>query len=279
MGRIRQGWELTKKSWAVLRSDPTLLRFPLFGGIATVFFAILVVGPGLYLFEEDQAGIGIPVAIIGLYILALVGYFFSVGLAATANRLFQGQSAEFSDGIADARARLPQIAGWALLALTVGLILNFIAERVPAGGLIARLLDVAWSLITFLAVPVIAIEGTGPVATFKRSGALFRERWGQQITGNVAIGGLVFLLGFLPGAALIAGGVLLYGSTAVAGGVLIGLGVIVVMVALLVGHALSGIFGVALYHYAAEGRALGGFTDAELESAVKPKGGTAPSTV
>jgi len=63
-----------------------------------------------------------------------------------------------------------------------------------AGAILGRVLDVGWSLITFLAVPVITIEGTGPVETFKRSATLFRQRWGQQLTGNVAIGGAVFLL-------------------------------------------------------------------------------------
>ena len=63
----------------------------------------------------------------------------------------------------------------------------------------------AWSLVTFLAVPVIAIEGTGPFETLKRSASIFRERWGQQITGNIAIGGAVFLLGVLPAAILIVG--------------------------------------------------------------------------
>jgi hypothetical protein len=43
---------------------------------------------------------------------------------------------------------------------------------------------------------------------------------------------------------------------------------------------LSGIFGVALYRYAAEGAALGGYTAEELESAVKRKGGgPAPATI
>ena len=50
-------------------------------------------------------------------------------------------------------------------------------------------------------MPVIAIEGTGPFETLKRSAALFKQRWGQQITGNLAIGGVVFLLGLLPAAA------------------------------------------------------------------------------
>jgi len=50
-------------------------------------------------------------------------------------------------------------------------------------------------------------------------------------------------------------------------------------VALVVSRALSGIFGVALYRYALEGQAVGGFSASELESAVRTKGAPAPSTI
>ena len=56
-------------------------------------------------------------------------------------------------------------------------------------------------------------------------------------------------------------------------------GAIGLAIALLISKALSGIFGVALYRYATEGQAVGGFTAEELESAVKKKGGrSAPPT-
>ena len=51
------------------------------------------------------------------------------------------------------------------------------------------------------------------------------------------------------------------------------IGALVLAIALLVSKALSGIFGVALYRYALDGEAVGGFTQEELESAVKVKGG------
>ena len=31
MSRFKQGWELTKKSWALLRSNRELFRFPIYG--------------------------------------------------------------------------------------------------------------------------------------------------------------------------------------------------------------------------------------------------------
>jgi hypothetical protein len=164
----------------------------------------------------------------------------------------------------------------------IATIIGFLEDKGGiAGAIFGRFLQLGWSLITFLAVPVIALEGTGPFETLKRSASLFRQRWGEQITGNVAIGGFVFLIGLIPAGILIVGGILLWASTGVGGAILVGLGVIVLAIALLIQSALSGIFGVALYRYALEGETVGGFTSDEFESVVRPKGtgGTRPATI
>jgi hypothetical protein len=279
MSRIRRGWKLTKKSWGLLRENPALVRFPLYGGVATIVCAIVVVGPGIYLIEDDQTVFGGALAVIGFYLLAVIGTYFSVGLAAAANMIFQGQEASVGDGLAVARTRFSQIAGWAAVSTTIGLVLSALENQGILGQIAGRLLAIGWSLITFLAVPVIAIEGTGPFQTLKRSSSLFKSRWGAQVTGNIAIGGAVFLFGVLPSALLIFIGFLIWASASFAGALLLVLGVIGLAISVLVSSALSNIFGVALYRYALDGAAVGGFTAEELESAVKTKGGrNAPPT-
>lgn len=279
MSRIKRGWALTRKSWGLLRDNPALLRFPLYGGAATIVCALVVVGPGIYLIEDDQAVFGGALAVIGFYLLAVIGTYFSVGLAAAADMIFRGQQASVGDGLAVARSRLPQIAGWAAISTTIGLALSALENQGAVGQIVGRVLAVGWSLITFLAVPVIALEGSGPLGTLKRSASLFRSRWGAQVTGNIAIGGAVFLVGVLPSALLIFAGFLIWASASFAGALLLVLGVIGLAISMLVSSALSNIFGVALYRYALEGEAVGGFTAQELESAVKPRGGrNAPPT-
>ncbi|HWT89931.1 MAG TPA: DUF6159 family protein [Solirubrobacterales bacterium] len=273
MRRIKRGWGLTKKSWALLRQHPSLIRFPLYGAVATTLLAIVFLGPGLYLLDDDQTAGAIPLIVIGVYVLSVVGFYFSVGLAACADMIFRGQEATVSDGLAVARSRLAQISGWAAVSTAISVLMGVLENQGGAlGDVAARLVGMAWSLVTFLAVPIIAIEGTGPVETIKRSASMFRERWGQQITGNIAIGGAVFLLGILPAAALIGGGVLVWSSASFLGALLVVVGALVLAIALLVSRALSGIFGVALYRYALDGETVGGFTQEELESAVKVKG-------
>jgi uncharacterized protein DUF6159 len=273
MRRIKRGWGLTKKSWALLREHPSLIRFPLYGAVATTLLAIVFLGPGLYLWDEDQLAGAIPLIALGVYVLSFVGFYFSVGLAACADMIFRGQEASVGDGLAVARTRLAQISGWAAVSTAISLVMGVVENQGGALGTVAaRLVGMAWSLVTFIAVPVIAIEGTGPVETIKRSASLFRERWGQQITGNLAIGGAVFLLGVLPAIGLIVAGVALWSAAAFLGALLVIVGALVLAIALLISRALSGIFGVALYRYALDGEVVGGFTQEDLESAVKVKG-------
>jgi len=279
MSRVRRGWALTKKSWGLLREHPALLRFPLYGGVATILCAIVVVGPGLYLIEDGKAAFGGPLAVIGFYLLAMIGTYFSVGLAAAADMIFQGREARVADGLGVARTRFAQIAGWAAVSATIGLVLSALENQGAVGEIVGRLLAVGWSLITFLAVPVIALEGTGPFQTLKRSAGLFGSRWGQQVTGNIAIGGAVLLFGVLPSALLIFVGFLVWASASFAGALLLVIGVIGLAISMLISSALSNIFGVALYRYALDGNAVGGFTPQELESAVRTKRGrNAPPT-
>jgi hypothetical protein len=282
MSRIKRGWGLTKKSWALLNGHRELIRFPIYGAVATTLLAIVTLGPGLYLLDQDSLGGAIPLLVIGVYVLSVVGFYFSVGLAAAADMIFRGQTdVTVADGLAVARERFSQICGWAAISTAISVLMGVLENQGGIGGQIAaRLVGMAWSLVTFLAVPVIAIEGTGPVETLKRSALMFRERWGQQITGNIAIGGAVFLIGVLPAVILIVAGVALWSSASFLGAMLVVIGALTLAIAMLISRALSGIFGVALYRYALDGETVGGFTRDELESAVKVKKGkrNAPPT-
>ena len=208
MSRFRQGWELTKKSWALLRSHRELFRFPIYAALAAIVIVAITVGPGFYLIEDGQRVIGGLLVAIGLYLSSFIAIYTGVGLAATADAIFHGREATVADGFAVARERLGAIAGWAALAALVGTLISLIQQSGSIGeAIVGSLVGAAWSLITFLAVPVITFEGTGPWATLKRSASLFKERWRGQVAGNVAIGGIVGLLGVLPAVLLIAGGV------------------------------------------------------------------------
>ena len=99
-----------------------------------------------------------------------------------------------------ARTRLGAIAGWAALVASVNIIIRGLAER--AGPLGDLLLGGHRRGVEPGHVPGRArsstLEGTGPIETLKRSAHIFRERWGEQITGQVSIGGSSFLAAIIP---------------------------------------------------------------------------------
>ena len=274
MGRFRRGWELTKRSWQVLRSHPTLMRFPVVGALLTLIPAVLLVLPGLYLLDSNETVPGVALIAVGLYACAIVGVFFGVALAAAADAIFHGREAEANEeGYRTARSRMGPIAGWAFVSAVLGTIFSVLQSQRGLASIVGALLGAAWALVTFLAVPVIAIEGTGPIETIKRSATLFKQRWAGQITGNVAIGGAIGLFVMLPAILVIALGIYLWssdgnGDEVALGAVLVAIGTVVLLLAAMLNRALRGVFGVALYRYASGGEVAGAFTADELESAV-----------
>jgi hypothetical protein len=277
MSRMRQGWELTKKSWALLRGNPSLFRYPIVGAIAVVVILLVVGVPALLLLDDNDTVPGAILAAVGIYAATFVGIYFSVALAAAAGRVFDGQPASFSDGMAVARSHTGAIAGWAALSVLVGVLISALQRLGGIGAAIAAaIVGTAWSLVSFMAVPVLAFEGPGPWDTLKRSATLFRERWVGQVTGNVAVGAIVGFLVILPAILLVVLGVVLWAGDEgeaglAAGAILVAVGAVMFAVGALISQAMRSVFGVALYRYASAGTASATFSEEELRSAVRTK--------
>lgn len=276
-GRISRGWTLTKKSWAVLRADKSLMVFPIVAGIASLIAAAIFFVPGLALYYADRQEVYLIVfGILAAYAMTFVAIFFNTALAGAALKSLQGESTSFSAGLAVARSRIGIIAAWALLQATVGLILNGIQalfnENAIVGALISGVLSFAWQVSTFFVIPILAVEGLGPIEAIKRSVAILKQQWGESLVGQASIGGIFFLIGFIPAAVIGTAGYFLLPSSEPAGVALLVVAVVILAIACLVGSTLSAIFRVALFVFATAEQAVGGFQMAELEGAFAPKG-------
>lgn len=276
--RMRRGWDLTKKSWGVVRSHPGIARLPVFGGVLGLISMVVVAGPGAALLATDDPAVttqvlgGVLVA-LGVYLASFAVVYFNVALAAAADQALNGQDPDIGAARRTARERVGVIAAWALLSVLVTALLAFVRDRGGAAGSVFSAIGGAiWGLVTFLVVPVLAFEGLGPIDATKRSATLFRQRWGQQVTGNIAIGGIAGLV-IVVGVLLGVGGVVLLatGSTIglAGGGLLLALGVVLAIAAAVFSGAVRGVFGVALYHFVTDDEAIGPFTTADLEQAAK----------
>lgn len=269
MGSIGRGFRLVKASWSVIKTDRELLLLPIFS-----FALILVVAA---VFALGAFGMGLPERgrdpSLALYALAFLFYvatsfvaiFFNAAVIGTAMKRLQGQEARMADGLALAREHLGAIFVWAVITATVGIILRTIQERVPLlGGIVVALLGVAWNVLTFFVVPVLLYEPVGVGGSIKRSASLFKQRWGEQFTGNATIGLVLFLAGVL-----VAGVAVALGMLVPAFGIVVGVLGILALAA--VGSALSGVFNAALYRYATTGEASGAFTEEDLSASFRPR--------
>lgn len=279
-GRVSRGWALAKTSWAVLRADRSLMLFPIVGMAAGLAAGALLFAPGVALYSQDRSEpVLIGFGIVAAYALTFVALYFNTALAAAAARSLDGQDTSFATGMAAARERTGVIAQWAGLQLTVGLLLGLLQQlggESGAGRLVAVLLssvlNLAWQVATFFVIPVIALEGLGPKAAFKRSAHVIRERWGEGIVGSASIGGVLFLIVLVPLAVLVLAGVALVKSQPAAAAGAWAVAALLLGAAMLLGSTLTAVFRVALFRYATEGRAGGGFSEEALAQAFRPKG-------
>jgi len=201
----------------------------------------------------------------------VIVFFNSAIVAASLFWMRDGRSS-LAQGLGAAVKRLPQVIGWAALSATVGLVLRIIESHRRGAQIVAAILGTAWTVMTYLAVPVLVVEGKGPLGALKGSAALLRKSWGQQIVGGFGFGIIYFLLSLL-GVAIIGVGVYLagaLGNPAVAL-IFVAAAVVYFVVLFLVSAVQGPVFQAALYVYAKEGHASGSFGEEMLRNAFRPK--------
>jgi len=282
-GKFARSWALMKASATVLRSDKSLLLFPLLSGLCTLLVAasflipvaVMAVG-GEYAGQDfhQRMSVGVYLLMFAFYLVQyFVIIFFQTALTGVALMHLRGEPTSVGAGFALARSRLPHILGYALIAATVGLLLRMVQERLGLiGRLVVGFLGLAWTVATFLVVPVLASEDAGPVDAVKRSVELLKRSWGENLIGNGGIGvvfGLLMVLAVLLSAVLIGGAVAMQSVVAiVVAAVVVVLGFVLLG---LVQSSLQGIYAAALYRYAEAGEASVGFDQALLQQAFAPK--------
>jgi Family of unknown function (DUF6159) len=271
VGRIQRSWYLGKLSWRVLRSDTTLAVFPVLTAVGALF--VLGVFGGLIALagiddsgsNEALAPMGWVLIVVMYLVMGIVVTYFQAGLVFGANERLDGKDPTVGGALSAARRQFPAIAGWAILSTTVSIVLQAIEERAGfLGQIIVGLFGAAWRIVTFLAIPVVALEGKGPFASLKRSGTLLRSTWGENLGAQVGFG----LLGFvasLPGVLFIVAAI---ASGTWAAAVPLGvIGAVLLIVAAVIISAMTGIYKTALYRYAVDGKAPAGFAESDLADA------------
>ncbi len=282
MGRLSRSWELVKASWSVLRQDKELLVFPLISSIAMLVvvacFALPVVGiagfDGIRHMANGHASTAHYVVGFLFYVVQyFVIFYFNAALVGAAMIRLSGGDPTVSDGLSIASSKLWNILGYALIAATVGMVLRAIQERVGfLGKIVVGFLGAAWSIATFLVVPVLVTRDVGPVEAVQESAVLLKRTWGENVVGQAGIGlafGLIQIAIVVTGIAIIVAAALTQSLPLVVIAI-VGL-VSVVLATALVHSALSGIYSAALYRFASGNEGTSGFDSETLRLAFRPK--------
>lgn len=204
---LRASFSMAKTSYRVAAQNPALLVFPMLSTLA----GLLILGSfalgmgGLGDLEgarsaDDQLQDNLVLIEVGLFYF--VSYFcvvfFNVALLVSTQSVLDGEGASLGRGFAGAMQRVGAIAGWALLAAGVGVLLRSI-ERANSrfGDIVAAIFGVSFTALSFFVVPVLVVEHLGPIAALKRSKDMLAESWLDAFVGHISLG-WIGILAFLP---------------------------------------------------------------------------------
>lgn len=270
--RLSRSWGLIKASAGVLAKDKELLVFPLLSAACTLLVAAAFLLPALGLGALDGLGAGGGVS-FAAYLLAFLFYlaqyfvifFFNTALVGAAMIRLEGGDPTLRDGLRIASGKLVPILGYAAIAATVGMLLRAVQERAGfIGKLVSGALGVAWTLASFLVVPVLVARDIGPIDAVKESALLLKKTWGENLIGQGGVGlvfGLLFFLLALVGVAAIVAAAMTGSGTLIV--LVVALVIAAMLLAALIQAALAGIYSAALYRYAVGEGGSEGF-DAQL---------------
>ena len=246
--KLSYTWSLMGASWSVLKRDKEMLLFPVLSLIGCI---LVVASFAIPLYKADflapppanaePARLATYYGLLFLFYVAtyFVVIFFNAAIVACAVERMQGGDP------------------------TVGMVLRALEDRHKGlGRIVIGLVGAAWSVATFLVVPVLVVEKKGPFAAASESARLLKRTWGEQIIGGVGFGLLFFAMS-IPGIALLVLGFMSRMWVAV------GLGIAYILVLSLVQSALSVIFTAAVYLYSRDGQAPAGFHAGLLDGAMQ----------
>ena len=256
---LSRGWAMTKTSFKVLKLDKEILALPL---MSAVLMVIAVVGLGFGAFGIGvDGGLLFYAALFAIYVVVYaIAIFFNAAVIEMATIRFNGGDPVIKDGLKKSWSKLGRIVQWAVVAATVGLIFRILRDQAKdnfLAQLLLGLMEGAWNIVTYFAVPMAVYRDVGPLDAIKGSTGLVKRTFGESLTGIITTGLVFFLLGLLGLIPFFIG--MFMGS--VLGFVLMALAVVYWIGLSATNVAIDGILVAALYKYANEGVLPQAFTD------------------
>ena len=249
--RLANGWQISINSFKVLKENKQLIVFPMLSGISLLLlmgsFAIAILAAAGWNpdnISERETNFTDYLLLLGFYVINyFIIVFFNMALIHCTRLYFQGEEVTIEKGLKFSISRIGAIFSWAVFAGIVGTLLKIIQEESGwLGKIITGILGIVWSVATFFVVPVIAYENLGPIAAFKRSAQIMKQKWGESLGATFSFGLINIISFFVVGLPLYLIGSLVHPWAGIALAVL---GILIVAAIL---SAAQTIFVSAVYH-------------------------------
>ena len=194
------GKQLLTATYDLLRHDKQMFALPFIGSVFGIVASLILFAPGYALgwvlngHEKGQVAYYAGAALGGFGATA-VAIFFQTALVIGANERAEGGQPTTRSCLRQAWTHRRTILGWAVISATVGFILQLIHDKLGFLGSLLNLFGgLAWSIATYVVVPVLVSEDVGPVTAIRRSTQVLRDTWGTSL--RTALRGAVLTLGF-----------------------------------------------------------------------------------
>lgn len=194
--RLSTGWTIALNSFKVLRANKQLIIFPVLSGISLLlvmgsFIIALMASLGwdIEYFQDQSQTTTYGILFLYYLINYFIIIFFNVALTHCSRLYFHGEEVTVKKGLQFSMSRIWAIFSWAVFAATVGTILKGIQENVGIlGKILTGIIGIVWGIATFFVVPVVAYENLGPLAAFRRSSQLMKQKWGESLGATFSFG-------------------------------------------------------------------------------------------
>jgi hypothetical protein len=266
---VRDGWLLGGAALDFIREGRALKRFVLISAAVAVVVSAGVAVAAVALRREAGP---LEYALVGLaayYCLSLIATAVAVGLAGLVADRLDAHPVTPADGWRVIQRRRGPIARWAVLDLVVGVPSRLVGTwTVNQLGVV--LIGFSWGLVSFFAIPTIALVGGSTRATARHSVRLVRSHWGDAVSSTVYLWVRAAALFGAPSVVAAAAGILLVRADAeIVGGALFAAGASGLALTYLLTQAARAVLTVVLYRYADSGTVYPAFPAELLDRSVR----------
>jgi hypothetical protein len=269
LDNVKDGWRLGGAALRYVLASRALQRFVLGAAVIVVVLSAGVAVAAVALRREAGPVGYVLVGLTAYYCLSVMVTAVAVGVAGLVAESLESRPATPATGWRVIARRRRSIAGWAVVDLAVG-----VPSRAVGSWTVDQvaflLIGFGWGVVSFFAIPTIALTGASPLATARQSLRLVRRRWGDAVYSTVYVWVRAAVVFGLPATAAVVVGVLLIRAGAViSGGALFAAGVAGLALAFLLVQTARAVLTVVLYRWAESGTVYAAFPHELLERSLR----------